>query len=409
MYSTKPPGFGHPKNVISEWRSSVTTTLALGAQTPFFLFSPKSVSDQLAKLDALNFGRPVRHWYSCKTQPLAAQLRWWNKTGRGAEVVSEAEFCLAASCGFNTENLLVNGPAKQRWLAGISRPGLRVNMDSPTELREMLPLARQDRWQLGIRLRTPEEFDPGMPELPTQFGFEPAEAVSAIRRLRKLGMEPETLHFHLRTNLATADCHARALNTVVEVCQSARFCPKHLDIGGGLPPPHTLTKDGSASDARFRLTAFAAILRRTWESLPGVQELWLENGRYLLAGSGVLCIRILEAKRRGKLRQLIADGGRTLHALVSIWEDHELLPLVNRGGRWLKTAVYGPTCMAFDQLALRPMSQAIRPGDCLLWLDAGAYHLPWENRFSHPLAEIWWKDGETISCERRMEGGLHPS
>ena len=256
---------------------------------------------------------------------------------------------------------------------------------------------------MGIRLRTPEEFDPGAPDLPTQFGFEPSEAIKAIRMLRKQGMEPETLHFHLRTNIVHAECHARALASVVELCQAARFTPKYLDIGGGLPPPHTRAKDGTSLDERFRLTAWAAILRRTWDSLPGVQELWLENGRFLLAGSGVLCMRILDAKRRADLRQLIADGGRTLNALVSLWEDHELVPLIPRGGKRIQTAVYGPTCMAFDQLTIRPMSQAIRSGDCLLWLDAGANHLPWETRFSHPPAEVWWEEGQTIRCERRLE------
>jgi hypothetical protein len=46
--------------------------------------------------------------------------------------------------------------------------------------------------------------------------------------------------------------------------------------------------------------------------------------------------------------------------------------------------------MAFDQLVRKPLPRSLKPGDALLWLDAGAYHLPWETRFSHGLAEIWW-------------------
>lgn len=53
------------------------------------------------------------------------------------------------------------------------------------------------------------------------------------------------------------------------------------------------------------------------------------------------------------------------------------------------TSVHGPTCMAFDTLARRPMAVSLGPGDVLIWLDAGAYHLPWETRFSHELAEVW--------------------
>jgi diaminopimelate decarboxylase len=178
-----------------------------------------------------------------------------------------------------------------------------------------------------------------------------------------------------------------------------------LDIGGGLPPPHTLSLDGRRFDAQMNLKKFATMLRREAQRFPGLRELWLENGRFLCARSGALLITVLDVKERRGLRQLICDGGRTLHALVSNWEQHELIPLTPRTGPRTLTAVYGPTCMAFDQLARRPLPRTIRPGDRLLWLDAGAYHLSWETRFSHPLADVWWHEGRELRCVRRAETG----
>ncbi len=133
------------------------------------------------------------------------------------------------------------------------------------------------------------------------------------------------------------------------------------------------------------------------------QELWLENGRWLSARSGVLVVKILDVKERRGMRQLICDGGRTMNALVSVWEQHELLPLARRRGPNMLTAVHGPTCMAFDQLARKPLPASLRPGDHLLWFDAGAYHLPWETRFSHGLAEVWWHEGEKLVRVRPAE------
>jgi diaminopimelate decarboxylase len=121
-----------------------------------------------------------------------------------------------------------------------------------------------------------------------------------------------------------------------------------------------------------------------------LRELWLENGRFLSARSGVLVTTILETRERPGLRQLICDGGRTLHALVSTWEEHALLAVPTRGGANVLTAVHGPTCMAFDQLTRRPLPRALRAGDRLVWLEAGAYHLPWETRFSHGHAAAFW-------------------
>ena len=104
----------------------------------------------------------------------------------------------------------------------------------------------------------------------------------------------------------------------------------------------------------------------------------------------MLAVKILDVKERRGWRQLICDGGRTLNALTSLWEQHALLTWPERGGAETPTAVHGPTCMAFDQLARMPLPRTLRAGDHLIWLDAGAYHIPWETRFSHGHAAVCW-------------------
>jgi hypothetical protein len=38
------------------------------------------------------------------------------------------------------------------------------------------------------------------------------------------------------------------------------------------------------------------------------------------------------------------------------------------------------------------------------WMDAGAYHLPWETRFSHGLCAVVWCDGDdALSLARERE------
>ena len=114
-------------------------------------------------------------------------------------------------------------------------------------------------------------------------------------------------------------------------------------------------------------------------------------------------MRVLDVKERRGMRTLICDGGRTLNAMVSTWEQHELLSMPRRAGLRVRTTVNGPTCMAFDQLARRFLPRDIQGGDALLWLDAGAYHLPWETRFSHGLPAVWWHDGVRTRCVRAAE------
>ena len=391
-----------------------------------------------------------RHWLSCKTQPVAPLLRWWREQGRPIEVVSEFELRAALAAGFAPQKILVNGPAKHHWLtqfagapvsepahlenpppqpgakyhrgghpsapmpvqgagSGTGAPPLRelaVNFDSPAELAALLPLAKQWNWRCGVRLNTSEEFDPESPQFPTQFGFTPAEAVIALKKLRRARARVETLSFHLRTNVSSAQVYQRALAEVAEVCRAANFAPQVLDLGGGLPVRHVLTRGGKVFDGEFGLRAFAEGLRQSAKAFPSVREIWLENGRFVSAGSGVLVMKILDVKDRRGLRQLICDGGRTLQALTSLWEQHKLCSLPARTGASVLTAVHGPTCMAFDQLARLPLPRSLRAGDYLVWSDAGAYHIPWETRFSHGHAAVWWHDERGLRAARERQSFL---
>lgn len=426
--------FGHSPETIEFWKRLVREALSLSASTPFYLFSTLPISKQIAELDAalINAGfqsametrqlkTQFKHWLSCKTQPVAPLLRWWREQSRPIEVVSEFELRAALAEGFAPENILVNGPAKHHWLAGVQAtacPGntpkrelqhgallrnLSVNFDSPAELEALLPLAKKLNWRCGVRLNTNEEFDPENPQFPTQFGFTPDEAVAALKKLLRANARVETVHFHLRTNVASAQVFQRAIGEVAEVCSSARFSPVFLDIGGGLPVRHVLTRGGKVFDGEFGLRAFADMLRQAVKQFPKLREIWLENGRFLTTGSGVLVVKILDVKERRGVRQLICDGGRTMNALLSVWEQHALLPLKDRAGAETLTVVHGPTCMAFDQLARIPLPRSLKAGDHLMWLDAGAYHLPWEARFSHGQAAVVWHDEDGLRLARDRE------
>ncbi len=395
--------FGHPVAVLNFWRS-LTKPLFGQHLTPFYLFSVAPIEEALRELDS-RFGHlPVRHWLSCKTQPLRPLLQWWRRQGRGIEVVSEFEFLAALKEGFPPERILVNGPAKHHWLPRQAVRGLSVNFDSVAEARVLAPLAKKLEWRVGVRLHTSQEFDPEAPEFPTQFGFTAVEAVPAIKQMMRAKVRLEIVHLHLRTNVASAKSYERALGEAAAICRAARFAPKVFDCGGGFPPRHVTTRDGKPVASSFDLREMAGVYERALRQFPGARELWLENGRWLTARSGVLVVRILDAKTRPYMRHLICDGGRTTNALVSNWEAHELISIPARTGQRCLTTVTGSTCMAFDQLARRPLSRRLRPGDHLLWLDAGAYHLPWETRFSHGLTAVFWHDGRRVRQVRRREG-----
>jgi diaminopimelate decarboxylase len=388
-----------PHQARLAWRSILQPRLE-EIPTPFYLFSIVPIQQALTELDQ-HFGHlPVRHWLSFKTQPLRPLVRWWRRQGRPVEVVSEFEFLAARAEGFAPELILVNGPAKHHWLPRHGLRGLKVNFDSLHEAWALAPMAKNLDWTCGVRFLTREEFDPEKPEFATQFGLTPDEAIQALQTLKRAGVRLETVHFHLRTNVASAAIYERALREVASTCRAAGFAPRHVDCGGGFPPPRVRTRGGQAVDKDFDLAEMARVYERALKLFPEARELWLENGRWVSARSGVLVVRILDIKERGGVRSLICDGGRTMNALISNWETHDLFTMPERRGPTVLTTVHGPTCMAFDQLARCPLPRSLRGGDCLVWLDAGAYHLPWETRFSHGLAGVLWHDGKRVRVVR---------
>jgi diaminopimelate decarboxylase len=409
--------FGHPPETIQFWKRLVREALSLSVPTPFYIFSSAPIAKKISELDTtlanagfqsaienLKSRIAFRHWLSCKTQPIAPLLRWWRGQGRPIEVVSEFELRAALAEGFAPENILVNGPAKHHWLPQFGAPhNLSVNFDSPAELTALLPLAKKLNWRCGVRINTSEEFDPENPQFPTQFGFAQEEAVAALKKLLRAKARVETVSFHLRTNIPSAQIYQRAIAEVAEVCRAAKFNPLHLDIGGGLPVRHVLSRGGKVFDGEFGLRAFAEMLRQSAKLFPGLREIWLENGRFVCASSGALVVKIRDVKERRGLRQLICDGGRTMNALTSLWEQHALLPLPERSGAETMTAIHGPTCMAFDQLARIPLPRSLRAGDHLVWLEAGAYHIPWETRFSHGHAAVCWHDERGLRLVRTRQ------
>ena len=259
------PAFGHAPENLQFWHRLVREALSFSPTTPFYLFSARPVAERISELDAAltnagfqlypnpsNHKISIRHWLSFKTQPVAPQLRWWREQGRGIEVVSEFELRAALAEGFAPGNILVNGPAKHHWLPQFAQPELAVNFDSPTELAKLLPLAKKFNWRCGVRILTGEEFDPENPQFPTQFGFTPDEAVVALKKLRRAKTHVTTMHFHLRTNLASAQIYQRALAEVAVICRAANFAPAFLDLGGGMPVRHVLTRGGKIFDGEFK-------------------------------------------------------------------------------------------------------------------------------------------------------------
>jgi diaminopimelate decarboxylase len=352
-------------------------------------------------LDALGSIVPIRSWLSFKTHPLPALAAEWMQSGRGIEVVSESELVAVLHLGCTVDQLLVNGVAKHAWLPRHPLRRLRVHFDSLRETDALAALAVACAWRVGVRCHVPDERDAREPQFNGQFGMMRDEAIEALRRLQRAGADVQSVHFHLGQRRQQRGAYMRAVNHVASICKEAGFAPRAVDLGGGLPAQNEAHWDDA-------MDGLAAAVHLTSECFPGVEEIWLENGRFIANSSAVLAVRVLDVKERQECRYVICDGGRTNHALAADHGPHPILPLIERRpGPQRFTTICGPTCMTDDRLGRFSLPESLDIGDVLLWMDAGAYHLPWETRFSHGLCPVAWFGDDnrlTIAREREQPG-----
>jgi ornithine decarboxylase len=287
--------------------------------------------------------------------------------------------------------MLVNGVSKHTWLGRYAVAGLRVHIDSLREAQQLVPQAVAQGWRIGLRCHVPLEGDGSDPGFGGQFGLSAEEASSVCALLRANGLEVQGIHFHLGHGACSPNAYTNSVKYVANVCLQNGLTPRYIDFGGGLDAVSPAVDD------------LERAINWAHDRFPA-SEAWTENGRFLTHLSTALVTRIVDVKHRAECRYLLCDGGRTNQALAADRGIHPMLVVPRRAGPMVLTTVVGPTCMTDDRLGRVMLPEAAGPGDLIVWLRAGAYHLPWETRFSQGLCAVVWCDGsDVLSVARARE------
>lgn len=368
-------------------------------KTPFYLFNEDSVKRSIEVLKVLNTDVNIHNWYSTKTNPVKRFLKLIVNYDFGLEVVSEYEYLAALKVIKNPTEILINGVNKHTWLKEYSRKHLKVNFDSLYELEQLISYAKRDNWVIGLRFHPKVEVDPDNSSFSTQFGMTLPEISEAKRIIEKNNCNVSTIHFHIGTQVKEANLYKSAIEETIKCCKYNNLLPKYFSCGGGFPIEY--------NHNRYNLDFLKKIkehLKIIPKELKSVKNIWLENGRFISGETAILVTKIHNIKYRDGMRFIICDGGRTNHALVSDWEQHyySIYPQRKDQNNVL-TTVCGPTCMSFDHFIRAEMPLNIRIGDYFIWYDAGAYHIPWETRFSNGLSQIVWHKDKKYRIIRDKE------
>jgi ornithine decarboxylase len=209
-----------------------------------------------------------------------------------------------------------------------------------------------------------------MVELSSKFGAHPGEAVDLITRAFAMGLVVEGLSFHVGSQCTNFENYIQALELSANILKEAETRAgqriKILDIGGGFPVKYhpnvkslkTLTKKLDAEIKRL---------------FPPDMQILAEPGRFLVANACMLVAKVIgKAVRDGKPCYYINDG--VYHTYSGQIFDHCNYPIMAfcEGEKQI-SAVFGPTCDAFDTITLSADLPELDISDLVYSENMGAY------------------------------------
>ncbi|MCX6798707.1 MAG: type III PLP-dependent enzyme, partial [Candidatus Diapherotrites archaeon] len=241
-----------------------------------------------------------------------------------------------------------------------------VTYDNIEELKKIKQYAPHAG--LCLRIRVPNTGS--MVELSSKFGASPGEAVDLIEEAFKTGLVVEGISFHVGSQCTNFDNYAQALqlssNIIKEAESRLNQRIKILDIGGGFPVKYNP-----------KVKSFKTVAKKLNSEIkrlfPPDMEILAEPGRFMVANACTVVAKVIgKAFRDGKPCYYINDG--VYHTFSGQVFDHCVYPInAFKEGEKHISAVFGPTCDAFDTITLSATLPELNIHDLVYAENIGAY------------------------------------
>ena len=347
----------------------------------------ENLRDFLGHFVRAGWPNTVAAW-SFKTSWLPPVVRLALKTGALAEVVSRHEYDLAMALGAQPTSIIYNGPLKSRDdLERACALGSRVHLDGPSEVSDILSLARDHRQRLfRVGLRANVDI---AQRIRGRFGLD-AESGDLQRAFRSLVAEPNVtvsgLHLHIAGE-RQADSYTRRIERLIRLVDELwpdGPGPEYVDIGGGFPSrmPPSLARQMTFPPPQPGAYAAAIVpaLRHRWPTVG--PDLIVEPGMSLAADTMQFAARVGATKTIAGVRHTIVAA--SMHTVKPTQHTMDMpFRIVSARGpseREGTTVVSGWTCMENDVLS-RSCPYKLERGDWLLFENCGAYTFVLNPRF----------------------------
>ncbi|HMK36763.1 MAG TPA: diaminopimelate decarboxylase [Desulfomonilaceae bacterium] len=381
--------------------------------TPVFIYSRGTLERHFRIFEAPFVSLDHLVCYSMKACSNLAILKLFASMGGGADIVSGGELYRALKAGVDPSKIVYSGVGKKssEMDEALAADILLFNVESEAELDLVDQRARALGKTARIALRVNPDVDPRThPYISTglrknKFGIDVANSVEIYRKAKHLkGIEPVGVDCHIGsqlTELAPILDAVDKLRELISTLRSEGIDIRYLDIGGGLGIPYDDEKpplpEAYGSAVVDQVTNLAV-------------KLILEPGRVLVGNAGILVTKVLYQKRGTEKNFVIVDAAMNDLIRPSLYKAHHSVWKIQRTpedqgaeGRVIADLV-GPICESGDFLAESRDMEAVRSGDLLALMSAGAYGFSMSSNYnSRPRAAEVLVDGEQFFIIRDRE------
>ena len=379
--STPLPGHPHLARRGDElWLEGVRLSdLARMHGTPLFVYSKAAMLSALGAYQRGFAGRQATIHYAMKANSSLAILQLFAQAGCGFDIVSGGELERVLAAGGQAAKVIFSGVGKTRAeMRRALEAGIGCfNVESEAELEVLSEVAVACSKTAPVSIRVNPNVDAKThPYISTglkgnKFGVAHERTVQTYQRAARLpGLKVVGIDCHIGSQITDGAPYLDAMDRVLELVEAIEaqgIRLQHLDFGGGLG----IDYNGDQPPAADAL--WSQLLARLDVRGFGDRHLMVEPGRSLVGNAGVCLTEVLYLKPGEQKNFCIVDAAMNDLPRPAMYQAfHGIEPLQRRATLATRYDVVGPVCESGDWLG-RDRELAVRPGDLLGVLSAGAY------------------------------------
>jgi diaminopimelate decarboxylase len=392
--------------------------------TPLYVYGAGTILDHYRRLGAALSSLDHLICYAVKANSNGAILKLLAQAGAGFDIVSGGELFRVLKAGGSADKCTFAGVGKSvdEIEYALDQGVFSFNIESEAELELIDRIARGKSVRAPIALRVNPDIDAGTHRYVStgrsenKFGIALDRVAAVYENAARLpNIHVRGIQMHIGSQITAATPFAEAIEKLAPLVGELKR--KHdlefFSIGGGMGIVYRRAlesgsgrwwheQDGEESAFNVGNYRDAIVPRLSGLGL----RILLEPGRFLVGNAGVLLTRVRYLKQTANKKFVIVDAGMNDLIRPALYQSyHEIVPVREATGEQRESVdVVGPVCESGDFFAQDRELPAVKEGDLLALMSAGAYGFTMASNYNSRLlpGELLVEGSERRLVRRRQ-------